>query len=390
MPSPLRLCIVQPRLGEVSETFLQAQAERLPCETTIVHGKPPQVDGRTVLSNGFPARAMRKVWRTVNQLPWHWENQHAYATAFRRHRAQVVLAQYGPTGARVVDACREANVPLVVQFHGYDASMTNVIERYRADYGRIFEHAAGVVAVSRAMRDRLESLGADPQRLYWNPYGVDVHRFHGANPSSNPPRFLAVGRFVDKKAPQMSIQAFKPVADQVPEARLVMIGDGALLDECRQLVSRLGLDNSVELLGGQPHTVVQEQMQGARCFVQHSVTAPSGDCEGTPNSVLEASASGLPVISTRHAGIPDVIVEHETGLLVDERDVEGMSEHMLRIAQDAELADRLGSAGRDRVVGLFSMNDGINRLWQILNGAATGTLPTPEAVAPEPLVPCSV
>jgi len=383
----LRLCIVQPAIGNISETFLQAQADILPCETVVVHGKTPQIEGQKVLSESFPARAGRKLWRTLCGLPWQWDRQHAYATAFRHHRADVVLAQYGPTGTRVVDACRQTGIPLVVQFHGYDASVHEVIEREREGYHKIFRHAAAVVAVSRHMRDRLAGLGANPDTLYWNPYGVNVELFRGAAPAGNPPVFLAVGRLVPKKAPLRTIEAFANGTTDCPEAQLRIIGDGPLMDESRELASRLGVADRVVFLGAQPHDVVQQEMQRARAFVQHSVTADDGNCEGTPNSVLEASASGLPVIATRHAGIPDVIVEEETGLLVDEKDVDGMAEHMRRICEQPALAGELGQSGRQRIRDHFTMEAGIDRLWQILNGAATGQLPRPEAIAPEPIEP---
>jgi glycosyltransferase involved in cell wall biosynthesis len=107
-------------------------------------------------------------------------------------------------------------------------------------------------------------------------------------------------------------------------------------------------------------------MRQARVFVQHSVVAADGNREGTPVAIIEAGASGLPVVATRHAGIPDVVVEGSTGFLVDERDVEGMARHMIRLAQDAELAGRLGRAARERVQVHFSTETSIRRLWTII------------------------
>jgi glycosyltransferase involved in cell wall biosynthesis len=107
---------------------------------------------------------------------------------------------------------------------------------------------------------------------------------------------------------------------------------------------------------------VQAQMAEALAFVQHSVTAPNGDMEGTPVAVLEAGAAGLPVIATRHAGIPDVVIEGETGLLVDEHDVEGMAAMMIRLAEMPETAMEMGSAARKRVREHFSMEQHISLL----------------------------
>ena len=110
-------------------------------------------------------------------------------------------------------------------------------------------------------------------------------------------------------------------------------------------------------------------MRQARAFVQHSVVAIDGDSEGTPVAILEAGAAGLPVVATRHGGIPDVVVPGETGLLIREGDVCAMAECMARLAADPELAARLGSAARSRIRAEFSMDKSLSSLFQILDDA---------------------
>jgi glycosyltransferase involved in cell wall biosynthesis len=235
----------------------------------------------------------------------------------------------------------------------------------------MFREAAAVIAVSRAMERKLISLGAPPQKVHYNPYGVDCREFAGADPATAPPLFVAVGRFVEKKAPDLTLQAFAEVRRAVPEARLRIVGDGPLLERCRELVIDLGIADTVTFLGAQPHSVVREEMRRARCFVQHSVEATSGDSEGTPVSVLEAGASGLPVVATRHAGIPDVVAEGHTGFLVDEHDVAGMASHMLQLARDPVLAGKLGQAASRRIQESFSKDQSLNRLWAIIESSIT-------------------
>jgi colanic acid/amylovoran biosynthesis glycosyltransferase len=280
-----------------------------------------------------------------------------------------VLAEYGPTGVLAMDACRRAGIPLVVHFHGYDASERAVLAAHSETYPIMFREAAAIIAVSRAMQRKLVSLGALPEKVHYNPCGIDCEVFEASDPAAAPPVFLAVGRFVEKKGPQLTLKAFAEVYEAYPSARLRMIGDGPLLEECRALVLKLRINEAVTFTGAQPHTVVRREMQSARCFVQHSLEAPNGDCEGTPVGILEACASALPVVSTRHAGIPDVIVEGETGLLVDERDTKGMAEQMLSLARDAELARRLGLAARQHVAAHFSQAQSLDRLWTIISSA---------------------
>jgi colanic acid/amylovoran biosynthesis glycosyltransferase len=267
-------------------------------------------------------------------------------------------------------ACRQANVPLIVHFHGYDASMHEVLAANARTYPMLFQQAAAVVAVSEPMRRKLIALGAPPEKVHRNPCGVDCREFVGGHPAEAPARFIAVGRFTPKKAPDLTLRAFATVRHLCPEAMLTMIGDGPLLATCRVLARDLGIEDGVTFLGAQPPAVVREEMRRARCFVQHSVEAPSGDSEGTPVSIIEAGATGLPVVSTRHAGIPDVVVEDQTGFLVAEHDVERMANHMLRVARDPELAGRLGRAARLRVKAHFSIEGSIAELWKIIQSCS--------------------
>ena len=97
-------------------------------------------------------------------------------------------------------------------------------------------------------------------------------------------------------------------------------------------------------------------------FIQHSVSAANGDSEGTPVAILEASASGLPVISTKHAGIPDVIINYETGILVDEHDVDAMANAMLKLLKEKDLAKKMGQTGKLHIQDNFSMEQYISKL----------------------------
>ena len=361
--------VVAPHKPALSETFIRAHVERLPSRVVLVHGWPPRVGERPILS--WTRRALHKAWRVVLGTPTDSATL-AYEKVFRRYRPCAVLAEYGTMGVAALAACRNAGMPLIVHFHGFDASVREILAENAKAYSVMFHEAAGLIAVSRAMRQKLIALGAPPDKVHYNPYGVDCREFIGADPAKAPVSFIAVGRFTAKKAPDATLRAFAKVRHADSTAVLRMIGEGPLLSDCRRLASDLGIEDAVSFLGAQPPPVVQEEMRSARCFVQHSVEAASGDSEGTPVGVIEAGATGLPVISTRHAGIPDVIVEGETGFLVDEHDVEGMAQYMLRVAHDPGLAGRLGRAARLRVERYFSMEQSIDRLWKIIQSCALG------------------
>jgi colanic acid/amylovoran biosynthesis glycosyltransferase len=375
---------INPR--DLDTSFIRPHLERLPAHTVAIHGYLPAVGSHPVLSTGVVPRIVRRISRVVRRRPWDEEIVRGYLDAFM-DRPAAVLAEFGPTAVRLVEPCRRAGLPLIAHFHGYDTSVRAVIDEHRDGYRRVFDEAAAIIAVSRAMRTALIDMGAPPQKVHHCPYGVDCSVFTPGAVAQSPPTAVAVGRFVDKKAPHLTILAFAEVYRRNPAARLRMIGDGGLLGSCVDLVSALRLDEAVTFLGHQPHHVIAAEMRAARCFVQHSVQAWNGDSEGTPNTILEAGASGLPVVSTRHAGIPDVVIERLTGWLVNERDVGGMADAIDRLLGDAALAQRMGRAARRHIEESYAIERRLAHLWSIIEGAIAGRPPrhAPPAESRRPL-----
>ena len=290
----------------------------------------------------------------------------SYLRAFRKIRPDVVLAEYGTMGVTVMEACQKMHLPLVVHFHGHDIHKKSILSEFGRLYTELFQYASAIIAVSKEMQRKLIDLGAPREKVYWNPCGVNGDVFRGARPGSSEIIFLSVGRFVEKKSPHLSLQSFSEVLRDVPHAQLRMIGGGELLSSCKQFVREIGIEENVTFLGTQSHEVVREEMKNAFCFIQHSIRASDGDSEGTPVGILEAGASGLPVVATRHAGIPDVIVDGETGFLVDEGDVSGMAMCMVQLARSPRLAEKLGANAQKRINLRFSSQKSIGTLWQII------------------------
>jgi colanic acid/amylovoran biosynthesis glycosyltransferase len=368
----MRICVVQPSLEAVSETFIRAHDERLPGVVGVVHLQDgmPWLGGTPALSQELVSRGLRKVRRTLLRRSWDWEIERAWDAAIARCRPDVVMAEYGPTACAILAACQRRKVPLVAHFHGFDASRHDVIKAYATRYRELFKQATAIVAVSRPMVERLAELGCPRQKIVRNPCGCDGELFGGADPLSSSPTFVAVGRFVEKKAPHLTLTAFAHTLRDAPSARLRMIGDGPLLSVCRDLAGALDISHAVTFLGPQAHEVVQREMQRARAFLQHSVVASDGDSEGLPVAVLEAGAIGLPVIATRHAGIPDAVIEEHTGLLVEERDVHAMALHMLDLLSNPARAKTMGDRARVHVRRYFTMERSLSRLARVLETAA--------------------
>lgn len=368
-----RICMIHPHPSSVAETFIEIQGRRLPNVVAVLHGgHMPTHENRESTPCAELLHSTESIFSPTGtpETALHEDAVERLTNYLIKRKVDVVLAQYGPTGVALLEPCKRAGIPLVTHFHGFDASLKPVIEKYRTGYDRLFREGTAFIAVSLVMEQMLKALGAPADRLVVNPYGVDHARFSGGDPANSKPVFLGVGRFVEKKAPQTTIRAFAGVVREVPEARLVLAGDGELRDECMLLATELGMATNVDFPGRVTHDEVADLMRQARAYVQHSVTASTGDMEGTPNSILEASASGLPVVSTIHAGIPQSVIHGETGLLCEEHDVIAMERNMLLLATSPEKAAAMGNAGQHHVAKEYDLNDRLGRLHQIIKQAA--------------------
>ncbi len=364
--SDLHVAIVQFDKEAPSETFLYDQRTRLPCRVSFIYGDIPRL--RDHFWNSNPR------WISLRQRLWSRQkssvNEH-YLKLFRSLRPDVVLAQFGPMGCRVQAACEQLGIPLAVYFHGYDASMEWVLRDYEQAYQKLWRGAAGIIVVSRAMRQKLISLGADPSKVWLNYCGVDLEQFKSSKRIERREKvILAVSRIVEKKGIPYTLQSFALLRKSYPNANLRIVGEGTGLQYCQGLSRELGIEAYVHFLGVGSREEVKRELQGADIFVQHSVVAENGDSEGSPVSISEAGAMALPVVATFHGGIPDIIINGKTGFLVPERDVEGMAAYLELLCRDGDLRKKMGEAARGRINDSFNQKKTLDSLVQLLNGFA--------------------
>jgi glycosyltransferase involved in cell wall biosynthesis len=372
-------CIIGVDDNSILKDFVRAHVEHLSGpKVTLSNWYPDLVhEGWTVrhFYSTSPARAKAQKLlpqalynRLVTSRRDSWEAVHdALAAFFAQHKVDVMLAEFGPAGADIAPHAKALGIPLLVHFHGHDAHRKSVVDPYRERYRQMFASAEAILSVSRFMTRTLIDLGADPSRVIYNPYGPR-DRFFEVTPTYER-TVLALGRFTDIKANYLTLAAFAKALLSVPDARMVMAGEGELLETCKTLASTWGISDRVSFPGAIPHADAVKLFVNACCFAQHSVTPSYGDAEGTPVAILEAGAAGLPVIATKHAGIPDVVIDNESGFLVDERDVRAQAEHMVRLLRDPELCRAMGARARKHIRTHFSMKHHIGRLQQAVDVA---------------------
>lgn len=366
----MNICITRSRGNPYSETFIRNQINGLADYAkvfSIYSGRLPEKDETGKILSPLPFWLAHKALKSVIGRN-NYFSHYGIRKFLIDNQIDVVLSNFGFSATHMLPICQSLNIPLIAHFHGYDASGYKILKQYAAAYQKLFNHATAIICVSTEMKSRLISMGANQEKIHNIPYGIDIDKFYpGPNNDRPPSSFLSVGRFVPKKAPLLSIKAFEKVWKDLPSARLTMIGGGGkLFEECRHFVRQHNMDKVVNLVGALPPDQIVSYMQEAQIFLQHSITPSTGDMEGTPNSILEAGACGLPVVSTFHGGIKDAVIHGKTGFLVNEGDVNGMAQYMKKLMEEKHLAKEMGDAAREHILLNYNHHEQIKKLFEVI------------------------
>ncbi len=360
------IAILSPQENGYSETFIQAHKNGLNGTRHYYFGSflPIYLDAtNNKLSKGF----FKIIYRLIGNIKGikYFDLEQALLHSWKNNKIDIILAEYGMTAAKSLKAIKKSSLPLIVHFHGYDAFKYDIIEEYREHYLEVFNYAKYVISVSNFMTSQLLDLGCPPEKIILNPYGPN-NDFSFPTRTEKPLNFVSVGRFCHKKAPQNTIRAFAEVVKKYPEAQLNMIGDGVLLDDCKTLIKQLNIEKSVSFLGVLTSKDISKVFANSCAFVQHSIRDEFGDAEGLPVAVLEAGLAGLPVIATRHSGIPDVIHNNMNGLLCEEGDIIQMSKNMIFICDNKEIAHQMGRNAKKHIEENYTITRHLKKLDELI------------------------
>ena len=273
----------------------------------------------------------------------------------QKRRATVMHGHWVVPGGVIAAAARPA-LPLVISLHGSDVFVAERTGVARAAAGRVFHRAGFVTACSQDLAVRAVALGAAPERLEVVPYGVDAARFKPAPEARDAIRarlglpagsalVFAAGRLVRKKGFEYLIDAL-PLVEIGTAAHLAIAGAGDLGAELRARARAAGVEQQVHFLGDVSQDEVGAWFAAADAAVVPSVRDDSGNVDGLPNTVLEALASGTPLISTPAGGIASVIDDGRTGVIVPERDARALALALTDLLRDPLRRAVLGRAGR--------------------------------------------
>lgn len=348
------IIIFNNRLLPYSETFILSQAERYREFRPIYIGcrrvkdLPTPEDRTVVLNNGTITGALRE---TAFKL---CRNSRHLRTHISQLDAKLIHAHFGPNGVRILPVANELQIPLIVTFHGTDATLTEDACR-RSSYGlgqyvryrsALQKGGSLFIAVSHFIHSKLTSCGYNPDLTVTHYIGVDTELFSCRTDVQRQPVVLFIGRLIENKGCQYLIEAMGKIQQFRPEVKLVVVGDGPLRQELHQQAS--GLSN-VQFVGIQAQSEVRRWLRTAKLLCVPSVTLSSGASEGLPTVIAEAYAMGLPVVATSVAGIPEIVVDGQTGFLVPERDAEALAHRIMVLLSNADCWNYMSRAARDRV-----------------------------------------
>jgi colanic acid/amylovoran biosynthesis glycosyltransferase len=282
----------------------------------------------------------------------------------RRHDARVLHSHFGPGGWNNLGAARQAGLKHIVTFYGLDINYLPTLDpRWYARYREMFRQVDRVLCEGEFMAQSVVALGCPEHKVQVHHLGIAVDAIAWkprAWTPGEPLRVLIASTFHEKKGIPYALEALGRVQHEVP-LEITIIGDAKneqrSLDEKQKILATIEkhqLHAKVRLLGYQSYATLFAQAYEHHVFLSPSVTASNGDTEGgAPVTIIEMSATGMPVISTRHCDIPGVVIDGVSGLLADERDAEGLANHLRCLAAHPERWQPMAEAGRKHIEAEF-------------------------------------
>jgi colanic acid/amylovoran biosynthesis glycosyltransferase len=304
---------------------------------------------------GEPASFLRPIYLII---PW-----------LKQSPYDIILCHFGRNGlkANLLRDLGLTQAKIVVVFHGYDISLYLAIHGQDI-YQDLFSQVDLVQPISQHWERKLLDLGCPKNKILVHHMGIDCNKFQyrAEQPSSSQIHLVSIARLVAKKGLQYSIQAVAQLIPRYPNLEYQIIGDGVLKEDLEQLIKQLNITKNVKLLGWRQQPEVAAIIAQADILLAPSITSQDGDCEGIPVSLMESMARGLPVISTYHSGIPELIENGVSGYLLPERDITNLATKIEHLITNPELRQKMGQAGRQKVETDYNIQILNDRLVQIL------------------------
>jgi colanic acid/amylovoran biosynthesis glycosyltransferase len=286
-------------------------------------------------------------------------------------RCQLLHIYFGNNGLFWLPFLRKCPVPALVSFHGADVQVNVDSPAARGLLKDLFASCMLVLARSESLASALAGLGCPTDKLRIQRAGIPLEIFRPV--ARQPPkegawRLLQACRLIEKKGLEWTFRAFSAFLKRYPTANLTVAGAGPLRSSLEKLAADLRIGGRIQFTGFVPQSELLTLYLNSHIFLHPREQTPNGDREGVPNSLLEAMATGLPCIATRHGGIPEAITHLESGILVPESDLASLADWLDRLAADDHLRDSLGRNAAQTIKGKFALTRQLEKLEEIYLG----------------------
>lgn len=286
--------------------------------------------------------------------------------------SDVIIAHFGTCGV-LADQLREIGVlegKLVTVFHGFELSRKDILLKYKDSYIELFTRGDIFLPISEVWRGKLLELSCSANKIHVVRMGIDVNKINYSprNEMHNPFRIISVCRLTEKKGIEYVIRACSILKEKGVHFTYTIVGFGELQTYLDELIISLGLKDYVKIIGFKPQNEIHLLLKSSDVFVLPSITASNGDMEGIPVSLMEAMASGLPLISTYHSGIPELISDQETGWLCHEKDYHAIANVLYKISGNVYDVRKVTDSARVKIETDFNQKVEVYKMAKILEG----------------------
>lgn len=311
----------------------------------------------------------------INKLPPGPHFDYNLPKVLTEEKIDLVHVYYGHKGVKYLEMLRHWGGPFIVSFHGVDVSKYCDQPGYADSLKQVFAHAKLILARSESLLREIKSLGCPPEKLRLNRTPIPLDRLQAtvrSAPTDGAWRVVQASRLIPKKGLLTTLQALALVVPKFPNLKFTVCGAGPMKDEFLQCRDKLGLQEHVTTRGWLSQEALLVEYQNSHVFLHPSELTKSSDQEGIPNSMLEAMATGLPVVATHHGGIPEAVTDGIDGLLVPEKSPQELAEAIIRLLSSQDMLGRLSKQAAESVRKNFGLESQIANLEACYAEALTG------------------
>jgi glycosyltransferase involved in cell wall biosynthesis len=342
---------------------LESKGGMVPSNIEVTYFKKRLVkDGLSSLKAGFGKELIKR-----NAKEHYFRMVAEYFSEFLK--GEEILHRHFATNSIVYYLAKKMQLPYTVTTHAWDIFAN---ERYE-HMDVVLRNAAKVITISDFNREYLvKNVGLNKEKIKVVRMGIDPARFTSPKSDGNLTKILSVGRLIEKKGFEYAIDAVDHLVKKYPDIEYTIVGSGPLEPDLRARIKRYGLENKIRIISGISNDALLEEYRKASLFIIPCIQAKDGDMDGIPVVLMEAMAMGKVVISTSISGIPELIEDKISGLLVKPNDPKGLSNAVCEVLAEKVDVDQLGKEARNKVIEKFNLNNQVSSMSKIFEDVLSG------------------